>query len=159
MTTRSLFVGTLAALSMGACATGGPPPPDLAYETLVGTWEMGEPNSGFVTGRVTFLATRQAHVLCGTVDPNRVTDPPRDVTRRSHGWAFRGCDGEVTVRRNAEGEIEARTDVSQSRATIGRGCERVTIDAQGQRCAESGDNITSTSRTENRLIGFWRVGA
>ena len=159
MVLRSLALVAITALSTGACATTGPPAPDLAYEEILGPWEMGDPDTGFVTGRVTFLASRQAQVLCGTVDPGRVSDPPRDVTRRGRGWAFRGCDGQVVVTRNANGEIEARSDVSRSRATVGRGCDRVEIDARGQRCAEYGDNISSVSRTENRLLGFWRAGA
>ena len=151
-----LFVAL--ALSVAGCATGGTPAPDLAYEELVGLWETGDVANGLVTGRVTFLDDQRVLLQCDPVVPMSPSQVPRQVTRRGRGWAFPGCDGEVVVRRDAAGVIEARADVSRSRATTTRACEDREITAQGTRCVRYGDATGSTGWQDNQLIGFWRVG-
>jgi hypothetical protein len=153
-----LLAAALAAVSTLGCATAGSQGPDLAYESLLGSWEMGDITTGFVTGRVTFLDNQRALVQCGTVVPVRASDPPREVVRRGRGWLFRGCEGGVLIRLDASGNFEARSDFTTSRASVGRGCEVTVVEATGTRCAQYGDNIQSQSRTDNRVIGFWRSG-
>ena len=148
----------LAAVTALGCATAGSQGPDLAFDALLGEWEMGDIATGFVTGRVTFIEGQQAVVQCGTVVPVSASDRPREVVRRGRGWSFSGCEGDVLIRLDAAGDIEARADFRASRATIGRGCEQTVVEATGTRCAAYGDNIRSDARTENRIIGFWRAG-
>ncbi|UCC25915.1 MAG: hypothetical protein JSU98_02220 [Gemmatimonadales bacterium] len=142
------------------CASGSGNASTLQYAELLGPWEMGEVGREFTTGTALFMEGQRVLVQCGTVGRRPVAEPPRDVTQRGRGWSFRGCEGEIIVRRDGEGRVSAQLQYIERRPYTAQGqcTEWVSMDS-GRRCVQWDQEIRYRDERRTRPIVLRRPEA